>query len=461
MPRVPLLGRLRLRDYTTLVFGFTILAFESLLHIVVLFLPKPVIDFFYRRSRALFLEISGSEKDLSEERQIAERILRARDFGELCEIFGYRHEEHVVLTKDGYLLGLHRLPSRKGETKKSPGTSTGKPVVYLHHGLLMNSEVWVCSTDPRRTLPFVLVEQGYDVWLGNNRGNKYSKKSLHYTPNSTKFWDFSIDDFAWHDIPDSINHILDVTKSQKLSYIGFSQGTAQAFAALSIHPGLNEKVNVFIALAPAMSPPGLAAPIVDSLMKTSPTLVFLFFGRKSILSSATMWQSILYPPIFTKVIDVGIGWLFNWTGNNISQNQKMAAYAHLYSFTSVKSVVHWFQIMRNAAFQMYDDDFISPVMRTSVSSYRPARFPTKNIVTPIVLLYGDSDSLVHIETMLSQLPEHTVAKPLHSYEHVDILWGENVDKDVFPEVLGTLEYYCFEKDEALSEREVDVKTTDL
>jgi lysosomal acid lipase/cholesteryl ester hydrolase len=54
-----------------------------------------------------------------------------------------------------------------------------------------------------------------------------------------------------------------------VSYVGFSQGTAQAFAALSIHPQLNEKVNVFIALAPAMSPAGLAAPIVDGLMKAS------------------------------------------------------------------------------------------------------------------------------------------------------------------------------------------------
>lgn len=79
----------------------------------------------------------------------------------------------------------------------------------------------------------------------------------------------SIDDFAWHDIPDSINHILELTRMPKLSYVGFSQGTAQAFAALSIHPQLNERVDVFIALAPAMSPAGLAAPIVDSLMKTS------------------------------------------------------------------------------------------------------------------------------------------------------------------------------------------------
>lgn len=162
-----------------------------------------------------------------------------------------------------------------------------------------------------------------------------------------------------------------------------------------------------------------------------------------------MWQSILYPPIFAKVIDTALLWLFDWRSANISSNQKIAAYAHLYSFTSVKSVVHWFQIMRHAAFQMYDDDFGSPVVRTSISSYRPARFPTKNIVTPIVLLYGDTDSLVHIETILNQLPEHTTAKPLHTYEHLDILWGTNVHNDVIPEVLNTLEEFCLERDDSL------------
>ncbi|KAF5333932.1 hypothetical protein D9611_014985 [Ephemerocybe angulata] len=260
-------------------------------------------------------------------------------------------------------------------------------------------------------------------------------------------------DFAWHDIPDSIDHILNVTKAKSLGYVGFSQGTAQAFAALSIHPELNEKINVFIALAPAMSPAGLAAPIVDGLMKSSPTLLFLFFGRKSILSSASMWQSILYPPIFTAFIDKSLDWLFDWHSHNITEYQKIAAFAHLYSYASVKSVVHWFQIMRNATFIMYDDDVLSPVVRTSVSSYRPARFPTRNIASPIVLLYGDSDSLVDIDSMLSQLPGHTYAKRLHGYEHLDILWGANVDRDVIPEVLAALSRF--------SERKKDIVGEDL
>ena len=269
MARLPFIGRLSLRDYAALVVGGLIVALEAVLTFIISFLPKSVIEWFYDRSRSLFHFIVGPPIPKSSEQRLTERIRKAEDFQRLCEIFGYEHEEHVVLTKDGYLLGLHRLPAKKGEVREHPGGSTGKPVVYLHHGLLMNSEVWVCLTSPERSLAFTLVELGFDVWLGNNRGNKYSKKSIHHNPNSAKFWDYSIDDFAWHDIPDSISYILDVTKEPSLSYVGFSQGTAQAFAALSIHPPLNEKINVFIALAPAMSPAGLAASVVDSLMKAS------------------------------------------------------------------------------------------------------------------------------------------------------------------------------------------------
>jgi lysosomal acid lipase/cholesteryl ester hydrolase len=288
---------------------------------------------------------------------------------------------------------------------------------------------------------------------GNNRGNKYSKKSIHHNPNSTKFWDFSIDEFAWHDIPDSINYIIETTGAKSVGYVGFSQGTAQAFATLSIHPKLNQKVNVFVALAPAMSPAGLSAPVVDSLMKASPTLVFLFFGRRAILSSTTMWQSILYPPLFTAVIDASLGFLFDWKNTNIKPLQKLAAYAHLYSFASVKAVVHWFQIMRNGAFQLYDDDVI-PVIKYSNPAYRPARFPTRNIVTPIVLMYGDSDSLVDLDVMLKELPEHTVAKRLKGYEHLDVLWGKDVHNDVIPHVVESLRSYC-EDPEAITTAKVN------
>lgn len=252
-----------------------------------------------------------------------------------------------------------------------------------------------------------------------------------------------MDQFAFHDIPDSIDYILKTTSQPTLSYVGFSQGTAQAFATLSIHPALNDKIDVFVALAPAMSPAGLAEGVVNSLVKASPEVIFLAFGRRSILSSATMWQTILYPPIFTRVIDMSLSFLFGWTARNISAHQKLAAYPHLYSYTSTKSVVHWFQIIRNKSFQMYDDDVQAPLsMGASDRYYKVAKFPTRNIKTPIVLMYGGSDSLVDINVMLKELPRHTIAKEIPHYEHLDFLWAQDVDTLVFPYVFATLEEYA-------------------
>ncbi|KAL9056238.1 MAG: hypothetical protein Q9162_003029 [Coniocarpon cinnabarinum] len=445
---LPFLRRLDLREYLAVSLSFILLTVESLVRIITLALPTRLLGFLHDRSRALYNALSSpqSKKNRAQHKPVTDPIAHAQDFVDLCDFFGYYAEEHVVHTEDGYLLGLHRLAWRKGEEDQrvnaGPGTIQ-KKVVYLHHGLMMNSEVWVCRTEKDKALPFVLVDAGYDVWLGNNRGNKYSKKSTKFSPDTHEFWNFSIDQFAFHDIPDSIEYILDATTQSSLSYIGFSQGTAQAFATLSIHPKLNQKVDVFIALAPAMSPPGLANGIVASLVKTSPEVLYLAFGRRSMLSSATMWQALLYPPIFVRCIDTALRFLFGWETQNITQQQKLAAYPHLYSFTSTKSVVHWFQIIRNASFIFFDDEVQRPLsIADGRRYYKVPKFPTRNIRTPVVLVYGGSDSLVNIDVMLKELPKHTVAREVPKYEHLDFLWAADVDKLVFPHVFDALDFHA-------------------
>ncbi|MCJ1358293.1 MAG: cholesterol esterase [Icmadophila ericetorum] len=448
MARVPFIGRLFWREYLALCGSFILIFLEGFIRVITLGLPQPIIQWFYNRSKFLFNFLSSPQgrHSRSQKKSISSSIAHSSDFVDLCALYGYYAEEHVVQTGDGYLLGLHRLGWKRGEegTRVNAGEgSLRKKVIYMHHGLLMNSEVWVCITERERCLPLMLVEQGYDVWLGNNRGNKYSKKSTRYSPNSTDFWNFSMDQFAFHDIPDSIAYVLETTSQPSLSYIGFSQGTAQAFATLSIHPTLNDKVDVFIALAPAMSPAGLSNGIVDALVKASPEVIFLAFGRRSILSSATMWQALLYPPIFVRIIDMSLSFLFGWTAKNISTHQKLAAYPHLYSFTSTKSVVHWFQIIRTKSFQMYDDDVQAPLsLGASDRYYKVAKFPTRNIKTPIVLIYGGSDSLVDIKVMLKELPRHTIAKEIPHFEHLDFLWAQEIDTLVFPHVFSALEEHA-------------------
>lgn len=440
--RVPFLGRLGAFEWPVLIFSLVLVAFEYFLAGLTSLLPAFVIHFFDTLTYSLFklVPTSGINKvnanpGLDEQ---ATKIATAGGFVEMCKLYGYQAEEHIVKTTDGYLLGIHRIGGPKGSNWRNESAPFPKPVVYLHHGLLMNSEIWVANIDPNRCLPFVLAEMGYDVWLGNNRGNKYSKKHVTYNQNSTAFWNFSIDDFALYDIPDTINYILYIVNQRDLVYVGFSQGSAQAFATLSINPELNKKVRLFIALAPAMAPPGLKNTVVDSLMRASPSLIYLFFGRKAIMKSATYWQSIMYPPLFIRTIDSAISSLFNWGSKNITYAQKLAAYPHLYSYTSVKSVVHWFQIIRSGRFHMYDDDGESFFGQGNKYFYRVASFPTQNITSPILLLYGKSDSLVDIDVMVSELPEGTASIGFDTFEHLDMIWGQSIDKLIFPYVFSAL-----------------------
>jgi hypothetical protein len=111
---------------------------------------------------------SESTEDSREAITKVHKLRKAFDFAEMCTVFGYGYEEHVVTTPDGYLLVLHRILPGHFENHKNSAMNS-KRVVFLQHGLLTNSEFFIALSDVHRCIPFVLVDNGYDVWLGNNR----------------------------------------------------------------------------------------------------------------------------------------------------------------------------------------------------------------------------------------------------------------------------------------------------
>lgn len=86
-------------------------------------------------------------------------------------------EQHLVITKDGYDLTMFRV-----RTKETASLKKGEaPVVLLQHGLFSSSDTWIENL-PIKAPAYVIAKSGYDVWLGNNRGNKYSRSNQSIDP---------------------------------------------------------------------------------------------------------------------------------------------------------------------------------------------------------------------------------------------------------------------------------------
>ena len=85
---------------------------------------------------------------------------------------------------------LYRLPGKVNE----PGTTSGglikKPAVLFMHGIECDMNFFTIN-DADVAPPYVLVEQGYDVWLANNRGNRYSLGHTSLSNDSAEYWDFN------------------------------------------------------------------------------------------------------------------------------------------------------------------------------------------------------------------------------------------------------------------------------
>jgi pimeloyl-ACP methyl ester carboxylesterase len=104
-------------------------------------------------------------------------------------------------------------------------------VVYLQHGLQDSSDTWIVNKEENAP-GFILANKGYDVWVGNTRGNRYSSPDLN--PNIRDFWNFTFDEMTSYDLPAAFTYIAKET-GKKVHYIGHSQGNLIMLAALSQH----------------------------------------------------------------------------------------------------------------------------------------------------------------------------------------------------------------------------------
>lgn len=99
-------------------------------------------------------------------------------------VVGYPFESHRIETEDGYILTAFRMQA-KGTTIKN-----GLPPVFMNHGINSDANCFLIN-DEDKSLAKIMANAGFDVWLGNNRGNKFSRRHKTLKITSKEFWQFS------------------------------------------------------------------------------------------------------------------------------------------------------------------------------------------------------------------------------------------------------------------------------
>lgn len=368
---------------------------------------------------------------------------------ETIKYWGYPMEEHWVITEDGYIIGMHRIPHGVNNFKQS---SISKPAVFLNHGLLADSGQWVFGP-PKKSLGYILADAGYDVWLGNTRGNTYSRNHTYLDTCSScpEFWSFGFDDSGLKDYSAEIDYILDKTGQSKVHFVGHSMGTTQLMVLLSDRPEYNDKIHGAYLLAPPIYMTNAYNPIFW-LASLGNDIQWLFhlFGQWEFLPSNNLISWLGH--YFCDVDDHPI--LGELCGNiafiiaGIDESQMNATMVPIYldhipSGSSTRPFVHYAQLsLLNREFKKYDfgnadkniEHYGVPV---------PPNHDLTNVKVPTALFLADADDLATIadaEWLVEDLPNVSLFKVVDfkGFTHIDFAIAIDADKLVYSTIVDMM-----------------------
>jgi pimeloyl-ACP methyl ester carboxylesterase len=347
---------------------------------------------------------------------------------------GYPAQEYIVTTlRDQYLLGIQRI------------VKTGtKGVVLLQHGLLDASHTWVLNF-PTQSLGFLLADAGYDVWLGNVRGNTYARACLKHKPTEPAFWDFTFDDFIEDDLPSVISFILNTTKQSKLFYIGHSQGTMMGFGGYA-DPNLASKIRLFVALAPVAYVANIEASLLKYLANFNADELLIFLGQTEFGGSTPFLENLLslLCEIDTNLCSTSMCAVMGCDPQNWN-NTRWPVYAHHDpAGTSVKNIIHFAQLVRQNKFQKFDYGTTGNMKHYNQKT--PPQYPLANLKANVALFSGTQDYLADpndFHRMVSELPQDKVVfkKNVDYYSHIDFIWGSDAPTTIYNDIIQLFSKY--------------------
>ncbi|CAK9828239.1 Lipase 3 [Anthophora retusa] len=344
---------------------------------------------------------------------------------------GYPAEAHVVVTEDGYLLEIHRIPGKPGA-----------PTVYLQHGIFGTSADWIINSAQgnENCLAFLLADAGYDVWLGNVRGNTYSRGHVSLSTDDIMYWNFSWHEVGVYDLPTMINYIVNTTGNPLKAYVGYSMGTTSFYVMASERPEIGNLMQSSYSLAPVAYVKhmkgllALLAPLANDLK----LLVYVLGPGEFLqqnLAVRLLAKYFCYANNIEEKLCINI--VFTLTGfDNPQFNYSMMPVisTHIPAGASSKMLIHYGQEIESGYFRQYDYGEAENMLK--YNSLEPPSYDVSKLKVPHTIFCASNDwlsQLVDVDKLISKLSiKPTVYKvPYERFNHLDYLFAKNVSKLVY------------------------------
>ncbi|CAB3239683.1 unnamed protein product [Arctia plantaginis] len=335
---------------------------------------------------------------------------------------GFPAETHYVTTSDGYILEIHRIPhGRRGDS------TAKRPVVFLMHGLLGASNNYI-GLGVNNSLAYNLADEGFDVWMGNARGNYNSRRHIKLDPDHIiqkhDFFDFTFEEIAIIDLPAMIDYALDYTGNQQLYYIGHSQGGTVFLVLMALKPEYNRK----IAAAHLMAGVGYQKYFPNGQLKTAARFVDTIYSLSKTLGIVELYPELLMPSTFNgyRTADYCTGDpkqkdLCELYGVDHILRSDSSLDSLMPAGASLKQAAHYGQNIRDKRFRRYDHGSITNLI--NYRSLNPPQYDLSLIDSDVTMHYSLNDNLLDerdVLEMAADMPNTKVRKVAReSFEHVD------------------------------------------
>ncbi|XP_071532930.1 LOW QUALITY PROTEIN: lipase lipl-4-like [Panulirus ornatus] len=327
--------------------------------------------------------------------------------------------------------GPHAGPA---SSKGRSSSTSERRVAFILHGFLSSSADFVMN-DPDQAIGFLLADAGYDVWIGNNRGNYYGRQHVHLSPNQTQFWEYSWNEMASKDLPAMLSYVRRVTGAQNVSYIGHSMGTSLFFAMLDYHPHINSWIRVMAAMAPSAyiyhkhAPIGMLSPYFNKIEKELRDQGIMEILRPTPATTKKM-STLCGPKSIFNALCIFIHFIIAGpNANYIDREYLPVIVAHTPAGTGLRVFTHLMQLHASHKFQAFDYGEERNLVEYGRSS--PPAFSLSSVTVPVGLFWSENDWIVHPRPLLQDVRQtaselawvalnHRVQ--LRDFNHLDFLW---------------------------------------